>query len=137
MGFRIRVFADAQSLHSIISSLQSQLVREDIQHVIQEDVVMLKMLANLEHPLDSCLKTLDLLILKLQSHLKHRDEGEDIRFSNVDLKWWFIKGTFKDLMDRLGQNKGTLNIALTAITTLSVSYYISHSSRGVRAEKTF
>ena len=76
-----------------------------------------KMLANLEHPLDSCLKTLDLLILKLQSHLKHRDEGKDIRFSNVDLKWWFIKGTFKDLMDRLGQNKGTLNIALTAITT--------------------
>ena len=107
---------DVQGLHAILLSLQSHLQEEDIQIVIREDKVMLEMLTNLKDPLASCSNTLEQLRLKLKSHLKLAGDWKSSKLSNIDVKWWFTKGTLEDLLDRLGHNKDTLNMALAAIS---------------------
>lgn len=107
---------DVRGLHAILLSLKSHLQEEDIQVVIREDKVMLEMLTNLKDPLASCSNALEQLRLKLKSHLKLSGDRKSSKFSNIDVKWWFTKGTLKDLLDRLGRNKDTLNVALAAIS---------------------
>lgn len=110
------VSADVQGIHGVILSLHSQLLEQDIQQIIQADSDMLKMLTGLKDPLANCSKTSVLLTRKLQRHLKRSDDGKGFKVSNVDFKWWFTKGSLKELQDRLGQNKASLNMALSGIT---------------------
>lgn len=110
------ISADVHGIHGVILSLYSQLREQDIQQIIQADSDMLKMLTDLEDPLANCSETSELLTRKLRGYLKPSEDGKGFRVRNVDFKWWFTKGSLKDLLDRLGQNKTSLNTALGGIT---------------------
>ena len=108
---------DAQSCYAIIASLNSALLDQEVRATIEGDVPMMEVISNLENPLHNCLVTLDQMRLKLLTSLKPVGGCSRFRLSSVALRWWLNRSRFKDSMDRLGQNKATLNVSLAAITT--------------------
>ena len=108
---------DVQACYAIISSLNSALSDQHVRTTIEGDLPMMEIISHLESPLQNCLVTLDRLRLSLLTSLKPVGDHARLRFRAVALRWWLNKSRFKDSMDKLAQNKATLNVSLAAITT--------------------
>lgn len=106
---------DTHAFYDIVLSLESSLKDEDVVGVVRENTAMMAMVANIEKPLRNCSATLDRVMLKIGSRVKSGNDGKGSRFSS-GAQWYFRKKGIKESLDRLGQNKATLNLALNTIS---------------------
>lgn len=110
----IAISRDAHAFYSVVCSLDSALLDEVINSVLEKDGNLATLVGNLEQPIRNCSKTLGQMMVKIQAHVKTSDKN-DLKFS-LDLKWYFTKRGVKEGMDRLGHDKATLDTALSALT---------------------
>ena len=107
---------DTHAFYDIVFSLESSLKDGDIVSMVRENTAMVAMVANLEIPLRNCSATLGQIMLKIQGRVKPLNDGKGSKFSS-GAQWYFRKKDIKESLDRLGQNKATLNAALSTIST--------------------
>ncbi|KAL8923308.1 MAG: hypothetical protein Q9208_004708 [Pyrenodesmia sp. 3 TL-2023] len=107
---------DTHAFYNIIFSLESSLRDPKITTVIAEDEPLTALLGNLRDPLSNCASVLGQLMLKIQSFVRPLD-GERLRMSSNDLKWWYGKKEILELTARVEATKATLNTGLTAVGT--------------------
>ena len=86
-----------------------------------EDMVM--RVKDLEPPLIRCSKLLDQLKVPLRSYLKTTDQGQGLRFRNVERGRWFItKNKVNELVGSFNHSKVTLNTVIASITIYVISF---------------
>ncbi|SLM34756.1 hypothetical protein LPUS_03692 [Lasallia pustulata] len=101
---------DTHAFYDIVASLEASLKDNGVVSVVGENNAMVAMVANIELPLRNCSATLGQLMLKVQGHIKPLNDGKGSKFT-TGAQWYFRKKNVRDLLDRLGQNKATLNAA--------------------------
>ena len=106
---------DTHAFYDVVFSLETSLKDADVLSVVQENTAMVAMVANLEKPLRNCSTTLGQLMLKIRDRVKPSVDGKSYKFSS-SAQWYFTKKDIKEVLDRLEQNKATLNAALNTIT---------------------
>ena len=107
---------DTHAFYDLVFSLETALKDDDIVSVIRENAATVDMMRNLEQPLRNCSTTLGQLMLKIRARVKPSFNGQSSRFTG-NVQWYFQKKDIKESLDRLGQNKATLNTALNMINT--------------------
>lgn len=106
---------DTHAFYDVVLSLETSLKDDDIVTVVREDTAMVAMVANIEKPLRNCTTTLGQIMFKIQGRVRSANDGKGSRFSS-GAQWYFRKKDIKESLDRLGQNKATLNAALNTIS---------------------
>lgn len=106
---------DTHAFYDIVFSLETSLKDDEVVSVVRENIIMVAMVANIEKPLRNCSTTLDQIMYKIQGRVRVPSNGKGSKFSS-GAQWYFRRKDIKESMDRLGQNKATLNAALNTIS---------------------
>ena len=116
------VSADTETFYIIVDDLRAALSEEQIKDCVKYDEHMVMRVGKLELPLTRCLELLDQLKAKIRSYLKTADDGQGLRFGNMDRgRWFFTRNKVNELVVSLNASKVTLNTAMASITMYVVS----------------
>ena len=108
---------DARAFNQLVRSLESALMEPEVQKYVETDSTLREQVNNLTEPLKNCSTTFQLLITKLQAHIKPDGQEGRWRFATTaGLKWYLGKKDIMELVDRLADNRATVDVWLSAIT---------------------
>ena len=108
---------DARAFNQIVRSLESALKEPEVHKYVVADSTLREQVNNLAEPLRNCSATFRLLMTKLQAHIKPDGQEGRWRFATTaGLKWYLGKKDIMELVDRLADNRATVDVWLSAIT---------------------
>jgi Fungal N-terminal domain of STAND proteins len=108
---------DARAFNQIVRSLESALKEPEVHKYVVADSTLREQVNNLAEPLRNCSATFRLLMTKLQAHIKPDGQGGRWRFATTaGLKWYLGKKDIMESVDRLADNRATVDVWLSAIT---------------------
>ena len=108
---------NARAFNQLVRSLESALMEPEVQKYVEADFTLREQVNNLAEPLKNCSTTFQLLMTKLQAHIKPDGQEGRWRFATTaGLKWYLGKKDIMELVDRLAHNRATVDVWLSAIT---------------------
>ena len=117
------ILADIETFYPTINSLHAALSMQQTKDHAMYDEDMVMRVRDLEPPLIRCSKLLDQLKVTLRSYLKSTDQGQGLRFRNIERGRWFMtKNKVNELVGSFNHSKVTLNTVIASITMYVISF---------------